>query len=480
MEKLLDLGAAPRFILFLKGARKVDTDKIKRYIESHRDDMVRDLAGFIAIPSVSEDRAEVSRALDYVLQLAKRMGFEAESVLDHRVGVISTGAGEETIGILAHVDVVPPGDAANWNTPPFQMTESDGRLYGRGTLDDKGAIIASLYAMKYLLDCGAPIRKKVQMILGTQEEVEWEDMDAYVRSYPLPDYGFTPDGEFPLCNIEKGLMTLELRLPLKQPDQPDQPREDGWYLEDLKAGTAANIVPGQCTAVLKRVCHGEAVEETTVKTEGRAVHSCQPEKGKNAIFVMADTLKDYPLQENQLWRILRMLQEKFADLYGKALGLYSESEYYNGEFVHRNVFSPNVISVKGDMVSCVVDVRFAYGTAEADIIERMRAAAAEIGGTSEVQSSLPAVYVSRDRPFMDEFGLAYEEGSGRKHQCVLAYGGSYAKAMPNIVSWGPIFPGEEDTCHEDNEYIAIDTLLTCGKVFAIALARTALSERCFK
>lgn len=81
---------------------------------------------------------------------------------------------------------------------------------------------------------------------------------------------------------------------------------------------------------------------------------------------------------------------------------------------------------------------------------------------------------------MKAFGEAYEEGCGREHQFMLAYGGSYAKAMPNIVSWGPIFPGEEDTCHQENEYISVDTLLDNSKIFAIALAKVALSPKSFK
>lgn len=452
----------------------MDADGIKAYIDAHREDMIEDLRPLIAIPSVTEDRENVKKALRYVLRLAGQMGFHAESVLDQRVGVISCGEGTETVGILAHVDVVPCGEENAWKTPPFQMTEKDGRLYGRGTLDDKGAVIACLYAMKYLLECGKPIRKKVQLILGTQEEVEWSDMEAYVKAYPLPDYGFTPDGEFPLCNIEKGIMAVSMEFPL------DEPGPNGWYVCDVKAGQAVNTVPGKCAALLRYFVDGAVVEERDVEALGKSVHSCQPEKGKNAVFAMADALEKQGLRENRIWYLLKNLKTAFEDIYGRSLGLYSENEYYNGEFVHRNVFSPNLVRVENGLMKVSIDVRFAYGSDENHILERLRQFAENLGGSLLTDMVQPAVYVSRDRPFMKAFGEAYEEGCGREHQFMLAYGGSYAKAMPNIVSWGPIFPGEEDTCHQENEYISVDTLLDNSKIFAIALAKVVLSPKSFK
>lgn len=450
-------------------------EEMKRYIDDHAQNIISDLKGFVDIPSVSSDKENVDKALDYALQLARNMGFEAKSVLNHQVGVIEIGEGEEAIGILSHVDVVPPENPQSWISPPFEMTERDGHLWGRGTMDDKGAIIVCLYAMKCLFESGEPLKKKVQMILGTQEEVEWSDMEAYVANFPLPDYGFTPDGEFPLCNIEKGCMDVELHFDL------DETRDkDGWYFTSILAGQATNAVPGSCSCQVVRYQNGAAAESKTLTTTGKAVHSCQPEKGENAIFNMADLVAQTEHRENQVSRILMMLKEKFSSLYGEEVGLYSKSEMYNGEFVHRNVFAPTLVRTDKNHLLVHINIRFAYGTAETEIITRLREVAEAYGGKLQVSSSMPAVYVSKERPFMKAFAQAYEEGSGRKHAFVLAYGGSYAKAMPGIVSWGPIFPGDEDTCHEDNEHISIKSLLDNGKVFAIALNKVALSEQSFK
>ena len=177
---------------------------IERFIEDNRDLMVSRCKELVAIPSMTEDREQVSLALDYVLDLGLRMGLKTKSLLNGEIGLVEAGEGEEILGVLAHVDVVDPGDESKWISPPFEPEVREGKLYGRGTLDDKGAVIAVMTAMEALVKLGIPLNKEIQLILGTREETHWTDMEAYVEKFPLPDYGFTPDGSFPICNVEKG------------------------------------------------------------------------------------------------------------------------------------------------------------------------------------------------------------------------------------------------------------------------------------
>jgi len=448
---------------------------LRTYIENHKDEMLRDLDGVIAIPSVSSDKEQVAEALDFALDLGKRLGFRTENCLDGQVGVIEMGGGEETLGILAHVDVVPAGDHADWDSDPFTATIKDGKIYGRGTIDDKGMIIAALYAMKaaavYAEQKGQPLHKKVQLILGTQEEVEWTDMDAYVKSYTLPDYGFSPDGEYPICNIEKGVADCRMEF-----DVVDDDIVMGDYLRiaRIDCGTAQNSVPGRATAVLS---NGEMIT-----VEGKSVHACQPEEGINALFLLYEKLREKGVTKNKLMQLLESVTASFADIYGKAIGMYSESEYYEGEFVHRNVFTPTIF--KADAESGIaefhINLRFPYGVEETDLLAAMTKFAEENGGRMTLWDCLPAVFVSRESPFLQFLADAYEDVTGLQNAYTLAYGGSYAKAMPNVVSWGPLFPDEEDTCHEVNEYISIDSLMCSTAIFAQAIAGIALTVESLK
>jgi succinyl-diaminopimelate desuccinylase len=309
------------------------------------------------------------------------------------------------------------------------------------------------------------LKKKVQLILGTQEEVEWTDMDAYVAEYPLPDYGFSPDGEYPICNIEKGCADYTLEFDVN--DNCNQ-----LHIVSIDCGTMQNSVPAKAVAMLS---DGREVIAT-----GKTVHSCQPELGENALFNLYDKLTALGVVENRLMKLLKEISGSFSSIYGKELGLYSESEYYQGEFVHRNVFSPTIFKAENGKAILNINCRFPYGESEANLLSKIQEFAHRNHGKVTEVYAMPAVFVSKEKPFLKVFAESYEEVTGLTNEFTLAHGGSYAKAMPNIVSWGPIFPGEEDTCHEANEYISIDSLIKNTEIFAYSIAKITLSDESFK
>lgn len=435
------------------------------YIEKNREKLIEDLLGCISIASVSDDREKIAEALDFVLDLADEMGMRTAKVLDGQIGIVEIGQGSETLGILTHIDVVDAGSRDLWISDPFKGQIIDGKIYGRGAVDDKGPLIACLHAMKAVMENEKPFYKKVQMIIGTQEEVEWTDMDAYVRKFPLPDYGFTPDGEYPVCNIEKGGVDAVLRFPIcdKDENEPESLR-----VVEIKGGTAVNIVPGECEAVLS--------DGSKVKVSGKAVHSSMPEKGENAILKMAEKLHSMNLSPGALLDITEMIRRRLSDIYGRGVGLYSRSEYYNGEYIHRNVISPTLIRTEKNYLELTINIRSSYESSEEEVVAAVRKFCEEEGGEVVKCDSLPAVYVSRDEPFLGKLADAYERETPFKNEFSLAYGGSYAKAMKHIVSWGPILPGMEDTCHEENEHIRIEDLITNFRIYYRAVLDIAKSE----
>jgi succinyl-diaminopimelate desuccinylase len=458
-----------------------DFEKINAFIEENRDEMVDRLIEFVRIPSISSDIPEVRKSLRYILDLAGSLGFSAKAVLDERVGVIEFGDGPETLGILAHVDVVPPGSHDSWQTPPFEPEVRNGAVYGRGTLDDKGAVIASLYALKAAASMGLPFRKKVQIILGTQEEAEWTDMDDYVKSFPLPDYGFTPDGEFPLCNIEKGIGNVIISFPLTPAEDGGAVHADNYTLLSISAGSVTNIVPDACEArLLLRSSENAKGKEIRLAAGGRSVHSCMPEKGDNAIVNLCKVLKSLPLASGGAARAISFIADKLSDVNCGALSVNNgKPEYHNGEFIHKTCMSPNMIETKENEILVYMDLRLAYGTTPEEILSEFERLVRPIGGSIRGRSFMPATYISRDLPFMKAFAEAYETASGLRNDFTLEYGGSYAKAMPNIVSWGPIFPGEEDTCHANDEFININSFVQAAKIYGEAIRRITLSGESF-
>lgn len=440
--------------------RTLHDNKKTEYTEN----ILENLSELVGIPSVSSDREQVKKALNYVLELGKEMGFKTGAFSDGRVGVVEWGEGSETLGILVHVDVVPPDPLDEWETDPYDAVIKDGRIFGRGTMDDKGMVITSLYAMKAAADLaveeGIVPKKKVQLIIGTQEEAEWDDMYDYVAANPLPDYGFTPDGEFPYANIEKGIVDVDMVFKLK----------DDRRVVSVEAGSAVNAIPAFAKAVFS---DGDIVEAA-----GRSCHSCDPSKGENAIFNLIEKLRDKGA-DSAVMKILEMLKDAFEDCYGSSLPIYKENEYFEGEWVHRNVFSPTLVRTEGNELRVTVDVRFAYGTEAEEIVNCIGELAGSCGGRVEAVSIMPAVFVSRDKPFLKAFNEAYEKHSGIPYSGSIAMGGSYAKTMPNVVSWGPIFPGDEDCCHEPNESMSIEAIEKCFLIYAEAIKKILFSDKSF-
>ena len=148
-----------------------------------------------------------AKALEAFLTIAERDGFKTLNV-DNVAGRIELGSGDEIFGLFGHVDVVPAGPG--WQTDPFVPVIKDGKIYGRGTSDDKGPSIAAYYALKLIRDLGLPINKKIHFIIGTDEESEWVGIHRYLETQPAPDFGFSPDAEFPIINGEKGIASFKI------------------------------------------------------------------------------------------------------------------------------------------------------------------------------------------------------------------------------------------------------------------------------
>ena len=179
--------------------------------------MLETLKTLVRIPSVKAEPQPgapfgkpAREALDKALEICAGLGFECANI-DGYAGHADLGEGstEDALAVLGHLDVVPVGDG--WTNPPFEGVTENGRMYGRGTNDDKGPALAALFAMRAVRDAGIPLKKSIRLILGCDEESDWKDMEYYGAHEKIPDTGFSPDAMFPMINTEKGMLVLELR-----------------------------------------------------------------------------------------------------------------------------------------------------------------------------------------------------------------------------------------------------------------------------
>ncbi len=412
--------------------------------------MITALQGLLSIPSVTGVPAVTDEngvtypygiatyeALNYTLAHCKAQGFRTKNC-DNLLGYAEIGTGEELIGILAHLDVVPAGEG--WDYPPFGGTIADGVLYGRGTLDDKGPIIAVISAMKRLLDSGRPIDKRIRLILGCQEESgEWEDIHHYKSTEELPAYGFTPDADFPAIYGEKGILSLGVEYPL-----------EGSGLTNVSGGLAVNMVADYAKA--------ETVTGKLVEEHGVSAHGSMPEDGVNAIAKVMEQLVD---------------ESDFAKFYMEKIGYTTDGSriscQYSDQASGPLTFNVGTIRTENSRIVMEVDIRYPVSIQPEEIVVALEGELHPVGGSVAVQSQKNPVFLDRDSKVIQALMGAYQQVTGQMEPPIVIGGGTYARAMDNIVAFGPVFPGHPCTEHQKNEGISLEDLYAAEEIYYQAL-----------
>ena len=392
------------------------------------EDIFKDISGIIKInseQSAPEAGAPFGKgnrlALDYFLSLARKFGFETHDI-DGYAGEVIFGEGEE-FAILAHLDVVPAG--SGWTHEPYggEIDYNMRRIWGRGTMDDKGPAIVTLYALKALKDEGFKPKRKIKFIVGCNEESGWGCIDYYKQHAHMPDEGISPDADFPVIYAEKGILQLKLKF-------------DVCGNFTIKGGERPNMVCDLCTVEKDGKVH-------TFK--GKSAHGSTPEKGVNAI---APALEFLGLNE--------MKHLLFEDGFGvKTL----EDE------TGRLTFSPNVIERKGNSIFVTVDVRY-----PATISRRTVLSAIEDKGISyEVGHEQAPLYNDINGKLVTTLCSVYNQVTGKNCKPIAIGGGTYARALKNGAAFGPEEEGEENTIHQPNEYITFEKVEKCFKIYKLAI-----------
>lgn len=423
-------------------------------IDSYREDMIRDLRTLIAHNSVegmpetgAPNGRAVARCLDDALKIARDLGFAAENV-DGWAGEVTYGKSEDYVAILSHLDIVPAGDG--WSHDPFKGEIVDGRMYGRGVNDDKGPLIASLYALKALKEEGRELGSEVRIIMGTTEETGGGDIEAYLESRGRqPKAGFTPDAFFPAINAEKGIINFEITKKL------DTGRVE---ILSLKGGNAPNMVPD--TAELSYLRGGE---DNRISLKGVSAHGSTPSKGVNAILKMFPVLGQL---DPQLEMDMAFLTETLTDINGEGFEAALEDEA-SGKLTS----CLGLMNYEDGILKLTVNLRIPVTFAAEDVRDPIRLKFQARGFETTFGDFTEPLYYPEELPMIQALMGVFREVTGDKEARPMAIGGgTYAKSMDNVVAFGPALPGREDVDHIADEYIFIDDLMMWTKIYAEAIA----------
>ena len=451
----------------------------KKEVLNHKEDLLKDLFELLSVRSIlGTDITEETpfgsgprEALDLILSFGERDGYKTKLV-ENKAGHIEVGQGDELFGILGHVDVVPVVEA-DWTSHPFKPEIRDGKIFARGSLDDKGPTMAAYYAVKLLDKLGVKWNKRVRVIIGSDEETGFRCVEAYFKHEEQPASGFTPDAMFPLVYAEKARATFDHKLKFVL--------EDGNYnykLVRFNGGQVLNMVIASAKAELvgevsdikekfenflaQEKLDGEVTVEDTIKLtlKGKAAHGSTPQYGINGATKLAEFLSTLGLDNNGK-NFVEYIVEKLAnDPFGKKLGInYSDNEM--GEATYNYGILDYDLEKKVGVVStdCRHPKKF-------DLVDRLKGVK-EDNINIEVTSTKEAHYVPKDDELVTTLMDVYRKHTGdTKNDAFVLGGGTYARCLKKGVAFGLLFPGKEDTMHQANEYLEVEDLLLATAIYA--------------
>lgn len=448
-------------------------EQAQAWLREHEAELLADYQAILRIPSLESDPlpnapfGQANRdALDLALELSKKYGFETKDIEGY-CGYAEFGSGEKMVMSLGHLDVVPTGPG--WKYPEFGAEIHDGYVYARGACDDKGPTMASFYAMRALKAVAPDLGVRLRQVYGCNEESGFKCVHRYMETEEPPTWGIAPDSGWPLCHAEKGISSLVLSAPLYKGDVE---------LLEITGGQRPNIVIDKVTARLKVNPPAMAlVQEKTesywdanltaswdgdvlnIEARGKAAHGSTPFMGDSAatrclrfLFTIA------PIEAEEYFERLLLATHPS----GVGLGIHGRDDD-TGDLTS-NI---GIVSTEGGAVKLLANVRYPATWKGTTLLELAEAFVKKLdnGWSVEQLGDSPSLYFPLESPLVKALVDAYREETGDMTEPFTMGGGTYARAVPNMVSVGTAWPGD-GRAHETDERLKVEHLYKASRIYA--------------
>lgn len=459
-------------------------DKIHSYIIEHKEEMIEDAKKLIQINSTRMEPEEgmpfgrgPAKVLDTASEMLSSYGF---SVSNYNNYVITADFNEKepNLDILAHLDVVPAGN--DWTiTDPFEPVVQDGKLYGRGSADDKGPAVAVIYAMRAIQELNIPLKTGVRLILGADEECGSSDISYFYKKSQPSLMTISPDAAFPVINIEKGILIGKF-------NGSYEPEKKLPYILSVDAGNKFNVIPDRAHAKLVGLSetiittYASMIEEETqihfnitkendlitIEAEGISAHGSEPYKGNNALTGLLYLLSTLPLADTRANNFVRLCSQLFphGDYFGKALGINLEDSESGKTTISFDMFHMDEMSLSG-----CFDCRTSIIANEENTTRVLENAIAKTGLMPEKMSIYPPHYVPSDSKLVQVLLNSYRKFTGREETPIATGGGTYVHGIPNGVAFGCAINEIDNHMHGPDEFVHIDQMLLSAEIYADAI-----------
>lgn len=457
----------------------MERSPIRTWLEEHQNEFVNDMMEFFRIRSVSEPSTGnypfgegCAKMLDTALEMSRKYGLDTENHEYYCGSALLRGETERELGVFSHIDVVDEGEG--WQSPPYEPVIKEGWIYARGSSDNKGPAVASLYALRYLKEHKIPLKHTIRLYYGCSEERGMEDIEYYVDNCSLPDFSFVPDASFAVCYAEKGILEGEFSRKL-----------EGNVIA-FHAGHATNAVAAAARAVVTGVTMEDVRgalsegDEITIKevndgievsAEGKTAHAAFPEDSENAAVKLAAWLCRSSFTDANSKECLRFLAEAFAGYYGAGMGIDYEDDL-SGKLT---MIGGTTRTGAGEVIQSM-NIRYPASIDQEWLIQTVSETGKRYGWMTKSLKNNVSHSVDPDDPKIHVMNEICNRIWGREFKPYAMGGGTYARKLPNAVAYGPGIldqkkPGWPDhgKGHQPDECVCIENMMKAAEIYIEAL-----------
>lgn len=467
---------------------------LRRYLVArYGDRIVADLQEMVRFKTHAEegrpnwDAPEFQKQRKWLEAKTKRLGLELKS-FDGRVEEITLPGPKPILAVLTHGDVQDV-QGQHWSSPPWEGKIVNGRIIGRGTEDDKGPIVVTLYSMAALRDTGWPLGWTLRLLVANAEESSWEDVPYYLERAPMPDRTLGIDANYPVTHAQKAYGLITLR-------SVGETREGGsWRVVRMSGGSGNSIIPEEGEALLEWVGGGSredlgqlasawsaahppakvtATPDGKVSALGKGGHTSDPASGRNALGDLTAFLATLDLRLDA-WGALAKFVGSHAGMEtdGRSLGIAHDHPVM-GPLTSALVFLMEEKTEEVPAPAARINIRVPQGIDQKQIEGRLaeKVAAFRDGKiVPAVQVFGPPHLVPAEGELVANLLAVWEEVTGKPGRPIAIGGGTQARLFKDGIDFGPAWPGVPYRGHGTDEYLTIEELHKIGELTVAALWR---------
>jgi len=463
--------------------------------KTYAKDMISSLRALLKFNTVakegvpSTENPEHQKFKNELARQAAHLGFDFTDY--GYVIVIGHGESEQRLGMITHGDIQ-PFTPSKWTQHPLtlDLNSEPGKLIGRGTEDDKGAITNALYAMKSIKDLNIALNKRIELYVYMAEESDWEPLRQHIKQHALPQVNITLDAEYPVVTAEKGYGTISMTFP------NNKYKSENAYIVEFSGGFFGSQIPenaqttiANADQALLHTLKEKATSHTgmhyefhwhksslTIKAQGKSAHSSKPEHGVNAITHLADLLSFTHWPNNTGGSLVNFINDNLGTgLYGEKFGDIAYSDSFMGPMS----VQPTVLKQTPEGIELNINIRRPRGKLASQLEAEIKVVLAKWQQKYQVKllntnNVITDPFVQNNAPHIDTLLKVFSKYTGIKNpQPISIGGGTNSRLFPNAVSFGPSMPSTEYTGHSEHEFITLKQFVLNLKMYTAVLIELA-------